>query len=57
MDTHLESPIISPPMPMMGAKHIRRRPMERNVCTWVMSLVVRVMRLAVENWSSSPVVK
>lgn len=34
-----------------------RRPMVTTICIWVMSLVVRVMRLAVEKWSNSWLVK
>ena len=54
---HLDRPIIRPPMPIMGAKHIMRRPMLKKFCTWVISLVDRVIRLAPENWSISLLLK
>ena len=47
--THLDRPIIRPPSPMIGAKHIMRRPMLKKFWIWVMSLVERVISEAVEN--------
>ena len=44
-------------MPMMGAKHSSRRPILKKFCTWVMSLVERVMRVAPEKRSISSLLK
>ena len=54
---HFERPITSPPMPMMGAKHIMRRPIDKNICTCCTSFVERVIRLAVEKRSISALLK
>ena len=55
--TQVDRPMMRPPMPMMGAKHSSRRPILRKFCTWVMSLVERVMRVAPEKRSISSLLK
>ena len=45
--------LMMPPMPMMGANSTIRSSMTTTICTCWMSLVLRVIRDAVENWSIS----
>ncbi len=45
--------MMMPPMAMIGAKKTMRIIMITSICTWVMSLVVRVMSEAVEKRSNS----
>ncbi len=52
-DMLLFKAIMIPPIPMMGEKASILSPMVVNICIWVTSLVVRVMRVEAEKLSNS----